>query len=230
MDPHAIAELERVLKTLANANRLELLIELQEPKRVVELTLSPSRADGAGSEERAISRQAVKNHVAALVEIGVVEQTEEGYANARFVVNHARLFEVTERLRQIATVKPTRPVAMETRDLDDQKPRPRPAGAHFVLVRGVREGQAYPLESPGPSDGWLIGRRPEAQVRLDYDPFVSGSHARVIAREGRHFLVDLPGARNPTRLNWEEMLRGGVALLEPGDVVGVGLSLLVYRP
>lgn len=51
----------------------------------------------------------------------------------------------------------------------------------------------------------------------------------MVARDGRSLLLDLPGNRNGTLLNWKPLARGGVAELKAGDVVGVGRSLLVFR-
>lgn len=228
MDPSNLDRLETMLKALASGNRLHLLLALQQPKRVTDLTLQPTRGGTAwGKEDRPISRQAVRGQIKALEDIGVVTPLEGG-EEQRFVVNHAKLFEVTEQLRELATVRPEVPVQQHTRELSPAGGPPRTQGAHLVLVRGVREGQAFPLVGSGGAEGWLVGRAKAAEVPLDYDPFVSSAHARILARDGRHLLADLR-SKNRTFLNWQPLAPGAVAPLEPGDVIGVGMSLLLYR-
>lgn len=224
-----VEDLERTLKALANANRIHLLIALQEPRRLGDIDLSPSRRTTWGHEGRAISKQAVRSHIDALVDLGVVETRGKPPAELRFVVNHARLFEVTERLRELATVKATVPVQDHTMARDATGAAAAAQGPHLVLVRGVREGQVFPLGGPEPEGGWLIGRRRDVAVSLDFDPYVSAAHARIVRREGRHFVADLLENRNGTLLNWQAMARGGIAPLKAGDLIGVGMSLLLYR-
>jgi len=64
---------------------------------------------------------------------------------------------------------------------------------------------------------------------LAYDPYVSHRHAEVVRRADEHRLIDLRTARNGTYLNWRRMPPGGDSVLQPGDIVGVGRSLLVFR-
>lgn len=229
MDPAHLGELQRALKALASPNRLQLLLALQEPRRITDIALQPERpGTGAwGTAERRLTRQAVKEHLEELLALGAVMALQEDQ-ETRYVVNHARLFEVTEQLREIATVKPRVDVPQDTVAHDHTVRAAKPPGPHLVLVRGVREGSVWPL-GPAKGEGWLIGRSKEAEVSLDYDPYASSAHARVVAKEGRHFLVDLPGNTNGTFLNWQPMVRGGVAPLESGDLIGVGMSLLLYR-
>lgn len=227
-DPAMVEDLERTLKALANANRIHLLIALQEPRRLGDIDLAPSRKDSRGHEDRAISKQAVRNHIDALVDLGVVETRGKPPGELKFVVNHARLYEVTERLRELATVKATVPVQEQTMARDPTGAAAAASGPHLVLVRGVREGQVFPL-GPEPEGGWLIGRRRDAAISLDFDPYVSSAHCRIVRREGRHFLADLLENRNGTLLNWQPMVRGGIAPLRAGDLIGVGMSMLLYR-
>jgi hypothetical protein len=227
MDAATVEELGKVLKALASESRIALLVALQRPLRLSEIDLTPSR-EGWGPGDRTVSRQAVRNQLRILEGLGVVRAlTDDG--ETRYVVHHARLYEVTERLRELATVRPEVDVAHETISMRSPNVAPRPTGAHLVLVRGVREGQVFPLAGESPEQGWLIGRAKEAPVALDYDPYVSTAHARVLPRGDGHALVDLPSNRNRTFLNWNPIARGAVAPLQPGDLIGVGMSLLVYR-
>lgn len=224
-----LRELERILKALANVNRLALLADLQKPQRYTEVRLAPSRA-GPGSAERPIARQAVKKHLLALKGLDLVVAAPG--PGTSYVLNHARLFGALEQLRALTQVAPTAASeGMRTVDLDAAPRAPDIAGPQLVLVRGVREGRAFALTSDraGPEGAWVLGRKRECAVSLDYDPYVSGAHAHVVRRDGRFFLVDLPGNRNGTFLNWKLLARGALAELKAGDVVGVGRSLLVFR-
>lgn len=229
MTPIPIEDLERILKGLGNANRLKLLVALQEPKGYVDIELTPSRDDSWGSQTRSISRQAVQGHIATLRELGIVKEVSvDEDREAKFLVDRPRLFRVVEELRQLATVQPTEDPGGETVDLDQAPAAPDIAGPHLVLVRGVEEGRAFRL---GKDEGgsWVIGRSREADVPLDYDPYVSSEHAVLMRREGGTFVQDLPENKNGTFLNWKRMVEGGIAPLKSGDIIQVGMSLLVYR-
>lgn len=226
MNVNTALETERILKVLANANRLRLLTLLKEPKGYSDIALPPSRSDAWGQSERAITREAVRGHLHELMAVGLVKQTRRGNVT-RFVANHGRLFVVAEHLRSLAHVQPEQGVPSQTLVLGVQQARPPPEGPSLVLVRGVREGEAFPL-SPK-ADTWLVGRAANADVRLDYDPFVSARQARLLRKRNEFYLQDLPGNRNGTLLNWSRLAPGALAPLRAGDVIGAGLSLLVVR-
>lgn len=224
--PPNLADLERVLRALANENRLQLLFSLQDPKGYSELQLPPPREDGWGSDERSISRQAVRAHLRELMAIGVVEEAPTADGTLQWVVNHARLFGALEQMRALTTVRPRVEVGGETADLERAFATPDVGGPHLVLVRGVEEGRAFPLVKTGE---WTIGRGPACAIRLDYDPFISGEHARILQKGPEFFLADVPANKNGTYLNWRRLSRGALAPLKSGDVVGLGMSLLVFR-
>lgn len=99
-------------------------------------------------------------------------------------------------------------------------------GPKLILVRGGPDGLVYPLEGPGTS--WRIGRSTERAVCLE-DPYASRQGAEVW-RDGDVFHVeDLWGDRNGVDLNWRPLGRHETAVLEDGDVLRVGSSLLVFR-
>lgn len=223
-------DIEQALKALANVNRLQLLFELQEPKGYADIDLSPSRDDAWGSGERSISRQAIRGHMEPLLDLGLVKEApRSGKRGKAFIVDHGELFTLTEQLRQIATVQPKVEVDDGTMNLETPARAPDVDGPHLVLVRGVEEGRSFPLVDADPGDRWSIGRTRDAEIALDYDPYVSGDHAHVVRKEDGFFLVDHPDNKNGTFLNWARMTEGGVAPLSPGDVIGVGMSLLVFR-
>lgn len=226
-------ELERLFKTLANVNRLRLLVALQEPRGYGEIELPPSRTDSRGTDDRSISRPAVRRHVQRLMEVGVVKrhlpspEAAGGGQPKRFIVDHARLFALLQQAMTLATVRPTVQAEEDTMALDTPgQPAPVP-GPHLSLVRGVREGQRFPLD--GPEHSWLIGRRPPAEIELDYDAYVSSEHARIQRKDETFVLVDLPQNRNGTLVNWRPIKPGAPVPLSPGDVIGIGMSLLVFQ-
>lgn len=113
--------------------------------------------------------------------------------------------------------------------LESRGPSAAASGPHLVLARGVQEGRSFPLARRGEDEAWSIGRQRHQPVCLDYDPYISSEHARILSKEGKFFLMDLPNNKNGTLLNWQKMVRGGIAPLKSGDVIGVGMSLLVFR-
>ncbi len=224
-----LEELERVFKALANINRLKLLVQLQTPRGYSEIDLSPSRGDSAGSEDRSISRQAVRSHIQELMDIGVVVEAPSDGQGSQFLVDHSQLFALIERMRSLAQIQPTVEVTGKTLGLEINASPPDADGPHLLLVRGVEEGRCFELDG-GDEDGqWTVGRASETDITLDYDAYVSSEHAKILRRDGEFFLMDSPANKNGTFLNWEKLTRGGIAPLSSGDVLGIGLSLLVFR-
>lgn len=220
------AQLSRYLRALSVPSRLELLRALRTPRPAADIDVRPFRRDAGRNPERSLSRQTVEAHLRKLEALGLVRARADGPGGrAEYVLDHARLFLVVEELRQLSLI----PVAgsMTARDqTGGRAEEPALEGPALVLAGGPLEGTAFPLRGEGP---WVIGRAGGAAVPLLYDPFVSKENARV-HREGRRYLVrDLPGSRNGTRLNWRPLPKGGEALLRPGDTIGVGRSLLLFR-
>lgn len=220
--------LSAYLKALAHPNRLELLWLLRIPLAVSDIHLKPRRKDDALSAERAISRQAVLQHLESLEEVGVVDRLpdEEGKAHRR-VVNQARLFAVVEDMRALTAIRPSVRVDVDaTMARPEDAQRPWPAGPKLVLVGGPWQGHVFPLEGAGP---WTLGRSRGRHVSLSYDPFVSAEHALLVAEGERRAVEQLPGARNPCQVNFAPLRKGERRALRPGDILGAGRSLLVYQ-
>jgi DNA-binding transcriptional ArsR family regulator len=225
-----VERLSAYLKALAHPNRLELLWLLRIPTAAADLHLRPRRRDDVLSAERAISRQAVLQHLESLEEVGVVDRLpDEPGAPQRRVLNQARLFALIEDLRALTLIRPAVRV-----DVDATLPQPRdaqpawPAGPKLVLASGPWEGHTFPLGGPGP---WSVGRSRSQDVSLAYDPYVSAEHARIVRGEGGALAVEpAPGARNPCQVNFAPLSKGEARVLRPGDVVGVGRSALVFQP
>lgn len=227
-------QLGEYFRALGYGARLELLHQLLLPRALAEVSL-PARRSGPGQTAgRRISRQATQEHLEKLMEIGVIAAREpEGPTGKRqFVVNGPRLYQIMEDFRRIGTLIHGGPAGRDaTVGLGDARPARMDPGPKLVLVHGLLEGTPFPLrrtELRG-ERGWVLGRKPGLHVSLDYDPFVSLENSEVVPEGHRYLLTDLPSSRNGTWLNWRRLDKAERATLEPGDVIGVGRSLLVFR-
>lgn len=227
--------LERYFKVLAYANRLELLYLLRKPKVLDEIRITPGASQAGSNPGRPISNQGVAHHLQQLAELGLVRQdrVERGGRVAnRYVLDRARLFAVLEELRQVGEFEPLTEIdPMRTQDLGGSRRVEWEEGPKLVLVHGVQEGRGFPLrrsETKG-GRGWIVGRAAAAHVSLSYDPYVSNENAEIVEAAGEYRLLDLRTGKNGTFLNWRRLGVGEEVPLEPGDVVGVGRSLLVFR-
>lgn len=223
------------LRVLANPNRLELLYELRSPRSVDELELTPEQVPEGENPERPISHQAIRKHLSKLTSIDVVAteaRNREGRLVDEYVLNHQRLFAIVEEFRSLGELEPEESVAEE--DTIPAEPRAEgdgDVGPRLVVVRGQREGRAFPLRDAEKAGdrGWVVGRKQGLPITLDYDPFVSAENT-VIENGASGFTVrDLPESRNGTLLNFEQLPPGGSAELEVGDVIGVGRTNLLFR-
>jgi diguanylate cyclase (GGDEF)-like protein len=95
----------------------------------------------------------------------------------------------------------------------------RAAHACLTVLTGTAPGQRFRI----PEDGCVIGRAPNAEVRI-IDDGVSRRHARVF-RDGVTILVDDLGSRNGTFLNGARV--EGPAALEEGDKIQVGPTVVL---
>lgn len=232
VDHEALSE---ALAALAYPLRLELLEVLGVPLTLSEIRVRPRRGEGDDEPARAAAKQTVATHLEKLVDAGIVTRAttfEGGRATPTYAVDPQRLYAVTEDLRRLSMRHGGRGrPADETGTLADADARPVAKGARVVLVHGLYEGRAYPLdEARREGAGWTLGRRRDVAIALDYDPFVSGAHARIEPSGSGMRLVDMPDNKNGTTVNWRHLPRGGSAPLERGDVIGVGRSMLVFYP
>ena len=104
------------------------------------------------------------------------------------------------------------------------------AGPCPVLVKGLDEGQTFPLRPRGVGrQTWVIGRDRGVDIPLDFDPYVSTENTSVVW-DGHGFVVhDLPDSMNGTTLNFHPLPKGVQRTLRAGDVVGAGRCLLLFR-
>lgn len=230
-----VERLTMLLEVLASGNRLELLSQLREPKTASEVVLHPPRAKAGENPERSISKQAVRVHLAKLLEIGVIAPRKARRGSIpveEYVVNQQRLFAIAEDFRKLGSLRPALPPGVEQTMDGSMTGVPTPeAGVRLILVHGLDEGRPFFLrrEDLVGERGWVIGRRRGIAVSLDYDPFVSSENCEVTVERGQFMLHDLRSSRNGTLLNWDRLPKGGSRPLENGDVIGVGRSLLLFR-
>ena len=215
------------LDVLSNPTRLAILHALRAPARLSDIRVAG--VEGPGVEGRVISRQAVRQHLDRLLRIGVVAALPAAREErVQYVIEHRKLFAIAEEFRGLANLRPAEDVPGGRTEPVPPQPRPRGAGPRLVLVRGLREGTAFPLDAPDKRE-FVIGRRRDADCPLDYDPFVSSQNA-VLRREddGSFRVQDAPGSRNGTTVNFEPLPPGAWRLLQHGDVIGVGHTALVF--
>lgn len=227
-------ELEGYFGALAYSTRLEILRLLRVPHELSEIRLSPKQVRAGENPQRAISRQALLEHIDRLMEIGVVVAREPATPREprEFVVNPQRLYQIIEEFRSVGTVFAGAPAGRgETAALGDVRAAAMEPGPKLVLVHGLLEGKSFRLrrEDLKPGRGWVIGRKEGLAASLEYDPFVSLENAEIVSEGGGFALLDLRSSRNGTWLNWRRLEPDERARLESGDVVRVGRSLLVFR-
>jgi DNA-binding transcriptional ArsR family regulator len=227
--------LAEFLKALSYPARLELLDKLRFPKTASEIRLAPRRVQPGENPDRPSARPTVLGHLELLVEAGLVkdeEFEEHGHRVHRYVVNPMKLYGLTEELRRLSTMYAGRGGAGDaTGTLAGAEDVAPATGPRLVLVHGVYEGKSFAL-APGLAHdgGWVIGRKRGLPVCLDYDPYVSFENAVVEQRGGGFRVRDLTDSKNGTAVNWATLPKGGEGALEAGDIIGVGRSLLCFRP
>lgn len=226
--------LAEFLDALSYPLRLELLHVLRFPHTLSEIKVAPHRVEAGGNPERPAAKQTVVGHREKLVDAGLVRtaQVERGGKSVPvYEVNPQRLYGLTEDLRRLSVIYAGHGRADDQTGTLGAAPAraERLRGPRVVLVHGVYEGKAYRLDprTRGP-DGWVIGRKADAAVSLDYDPYVSLQNSTIEERGREHVITDLEESKNGTLVNWEPMPRGSSRELESGDVIGVGRSLLLF--
>jgi FHA domain len=97
------------------------------------------------------------------------------------------------------------------------------AVARFVVLESpsLEQGQAIELTPPA-----VVGRESPNGVPLGDDEFASAHHARIDARADGIWVEDL-GSTNGTFLNGGRI---SAERLEPGDVLRIGQTELVFQP
>lgn len=105
-------------------------------------------------------------------------------------------------------------------------PAPAPAGpARAQVVETREEGGRTCLLVPGVT---TFGRRAESSFIIQGDPYVSGSHAQIIA-DGDVFRLTDVGSTNGTLLNGQRLAINEAQTLTPGDIILIGGTALRFE-
>lgn len=232
-------ELGSKLKALSASNRLRLIAELQQPRTVDDIHLTPAGPGEDEEADRKLTRQGVRHHLTRLEDSDLVRSatraTEQGRDRREYMVNEPAVFGLLEELRSLlapGTDAPLDPFQTE-RSSSASEGAQWQEGPKLVLLQGAEDDRVFNLRDidPDPSEGrgWVIGRSSQAQIPLQYDPYLSAQNSEVIHEEGEYRLVDLRISTNGTRLNDRRLKPGNEATLEHGDVIKVGCSSLVFH-
>jgi hypothetical protein len=99
-------------------------------------------------------------------------------------------------------------------------------GEPFVIYRD--DGGAQRIATlPADAREMAIGRDEEADIRLDWDPQVSGLHAQLRRSGGSWLVIDDGLSRNGTFVNGERVM--GRRRLREGDELRLGSTVVVFR-
>lgn len=218
--PVELDELAEHLKPLGSERRLRILQYLVRPHYLEEI-----------ASYLGVARQTAQRHVDQLLEVGAIRkvpgQRESGPV-VEYVVIPQRLFAMGEDLLQLGRLRPElQEEALEaTAHASTVTPSGRAEmGPSLVVVHGLEPGTVHRLvHGQGP---WMVGRGEGREIRLDHDPFVSNKHASIEAVDEGHVIADAYST-NGTYVNWQALEPGEPQSLEPGDVLTLGKSRLVY--
>ncbi|MBI4393967.1 MAG: FHA domain-containing protein [Euryarchaeota archaeon] len=212
--------LAKSMQLLSDPQRLRVVRGLIEGKSAEETLAADPKSQFAGTTERL---RKAREELATLKQ-GNFISTKQG---DRVEANPQALYQLAQEIKRLATKG-----SSEVQDLGQTVMAPReftPMGARgprFILVSGLGEGKTFPLAV---GKKLVLGRATTADVSLDYDPFVSSLNSIIEEEGGRFRIIDVPEARNGTSINFRRIPRGSSAVLENGDIIGVGRSLLVFR-
>ncbi len=217
------------LEAIAYPNRFKLLTMLQDPQAIgdIELTATVDH----GNPDRVITREGVRHHMKKLRDAGFVKARTargRGQTEHEYVVDHTRLYELSEALRDLPLKNRSGSWdACENLTWDP----PAPGRANLTVVHGSRIGESFPLQGLRREEdrGWIIGRSQDADICLDWDACVDDQAAEIHRSDDGFEVIDLRAAMRRVVVNGEPLDRGEHASLEPGDVISVGRSVLVFQ-
>lgn len=226
------------LKALSSSNRLRLISELQQPRTVDDIHLTPAGPAEDENADRQLTRQGVRHHLTRLEDADLVRSAtrpnREGRDRREYMVNEPAVFGLLEELRALLAPGSAAPLdPFKTERTTPDRDGSWLEGPKLVLLQGAEDDQVFHLRDidPDPSEGrgWVIGRSAEAQISLQYDPYLSAQNTEVLHEDGTFKLVDLRISTNGTQLNDELLKPGKEVELEHGDIVKVGCSSLVFH-
>lgn len=199
------------LGLFADASTLALLQSLGRGKTAEEM-----------ARESGVALGEAERRLAPLVDAGFV-----ALGDGRYRLVPERMFAVHEGLYRLASQPPAREEELPTSllprppsDIASRAPEPR-----LLVLNGPHLGQSLPLLERARS---RVGREKACDLRLEFDPYVSGEHAEIVREGNRTAVVDL-FSHNGTYVNWVRVSPGSTQSLKPGDVIGLGRSLLVFQ-
>lgn len=231
-----IETVSNTLRLLADSNRLDLLQQLSEPKITDEIELTPSRVSQGTNPDRQLTRQAIRHHLRQLRDEGLIETSlrrrPDGRLVNEFQVNQQAFFAVLEELRSLnERICNGRRPRVSLRESVEGTREGWPAGPKLVLVRGLHNGEVYPLNetTASPPRGWVIGRSADCGIQLDYDPDVAYQNSEIIFQDDGFHLIDLRISNQGTVLNGVQLPVGGETDLAHGDILEIGSSVFVFH-
>jgi DNA-binding transcriptional ArsR family regulator len=235
-----IERLGAKLKALSSMNRLRLVDELDEPKTVDDIHLTPSGPGEDADADRQLTRQGVRHHLSRLEDADLVRSTtrpnQRGRDRREYMVNEPAVFGLLEELRGLlgpGGKEPLDPFKTEAASPRTEQSNRWLEGPKLVLLKGAEDDRVFNLRQidpdPASGRGWVIGRSNEAQIALPYDPYLSGQNTEILEEDGEYRIVDLRISTNGTQLNDERLKPGQETPLEHGDIVKVGCSSLVFH-
>ncbi len=225
-----------VFRALSYPTRLEILRELRAPRVLDEIKVGPGPSAGQGNPDRTLTRQGIRHHLDQLAEAGLVDvsrATRNQHAAYVYAASPERLFAASQALQELASIGKIHPLP----STNGHHPPPWTSssqethtGPRLVVVHGISPGTCFQLNGRDGSDrGWVIGRSDRADIALTHDPYAAEKHAEILPKDGGFALLDLRASDRPTYVDWEALPLGGASQLEPGSVVGIGRTLLVFR-
>lgn len=223
-------DIAELLDALSHPARIAVLAELRSPRLLSEIEVAHAPWDA--EEARVLARQTIQRHLGKLVDAGLVQSgpTEREFGETtQYIVDHQALFALAEEIRELARLTPEQEPSNPTETVDPPTAGPEPGEPCLLLVKGVPEGRRFPLpRGSGPRE-WVLGRRRDVEVALDFDPYVSTRNSAIRLEDGSFSIVDLPESRNGTRVNMEPLRAEQPRPLSHGDLVGVGRTILSFR-
>ncbi len=219
-------QMAEVLTSLGDPLRLALLRRLSQPHSLAEIHAQAVRHEGLPAGDQMSPEHFHAEYLEPLIDLGVVTFREREGGDPEYVLNQPTLYALAEKVNDVGRLTTPSPRNLNIR----APPLPknyRVTGPCLVLVKGLWEGRTFELPKR-PEGSWVIGRSSQAEVCLDYDPYVGPRNTAITWVDGAYRVEDLQGGRG-TKLNFQEMGRGASQALRSGDVVGVGRSLLMAR-
>lgn len=212
-----VLELSASLEALASPTRIQILHRLSSPAYAADL-----------ARQFRMTRQAVRKHLAALAEVGLV-RSRPGRRGALpatlYGVSPIGLFALKERVRALAIrADPLdEPPPPTVHDARRGGPRLQP-GPGLLMVHGDVPGRWLPLRG----EAWVLGREPKAEVPLPYDPYASARHALLVREEERWAVTDLDSS-NGTFVDFRRLPPGVATPIRVGSILTVGHSQLLLK-